>query len=49
MRPGGNPSHLKQVLRVMEESPGERKTATGPSKLVTRAEGSGALGDRISQ
>jgi uncharacterized protein (DUF58 family) len=30
VRPGGNPSHLKQVLRVMEESPGERKTATGP-------------------
>jgi uncharacterized protein (DUF58 family) len=30
VRPSGNPSHLKQVLHVMEESPGERKTATGP-------------------
>jgi uncharacterized protein (DUF58 family) len=30
VRPGGNPSHLKQVLHVMEQSPGERKTATGP-------------------
>jgi uncharacterized protein (DUF58 family) len=30
VRPSGHPSHLKQVLHVMEQSPGERKTATGP-------------------
>jgi uncharacterized protein (DUF58 family) len=30
VRPSGNPSHLKQVLHVLEQSPGERKTATGP-------------------
>jgi uncharacterized protein (DUF58 family) len=30
VRPGGNPSHLKQLLQVMETSAGARKTATGP-------------------
>jgi uncharacterized protein (DUF58 family) len=30
VRPGGNPSHLKQLLQVMETSAGRRKTATGP-------------------
>jgi len=30
VRPGGHPAHLKQVLHVLEQSPGERKTATGP-------------------
>jgi len=30
VRAGGNPSHIKQLLHVMEQSPGERKTATGP-------------------
>ncbi len=30
VRPSGNPSHLEQVLRVMQESVPERKTATGP-------------------
>jgi uncharacterized protein (DUF58 family) len=30
VRPGGNPSHLKQLLQVMETSAGTRKTATGP-------------------
>lgn len=28
--PSGNPSHLKTILHVMEESVPERKTATGP-------------------
>ncbi|MHB1035183.1 MAG: DUF58 domain-containing protein [Pirellulales bacterium] len=30
VRPSGNPSHLEQLLHVMEESKPERKTATGP-------------------
>ncbi|MCE9545816.1 MAG: DUF58 domain-containing protein [Planctomycetia bacterium] len=30
VRPGSHPSHLKQLLHVMDESPAERKTATGP-------------------
>jgi uncharacterized protein (DUF58 family) len=30
VRPGSNPSHLKQLLQVMETSAGTRKTATGP-------------------
>ena len=30
VRASGNPSHLKQLLHVMEESVPERKTATGP-------------------
>jgi uncharacterized protein (DUF58 family) len=30
VRPGGNPSHLKEILQVMETSVGTRKTATGP-------------------
>ena len=30
LRPSGNPSHLKQLLQLMEESRAERKTATGP-------------------
>ena len=30
VRPGGNPSHLKEILQVMETSAGGRKTATGP-------------------
>jgi uncharacterized protein (DUF58 family) len=30
IRPSGNPSHLKQLLHVMEESRPERKTSTGP-------------------
>ena len=30
VRPGSNPSHMKQLLHVMEESVPERKTATGP-------------------
>lgn len=30
LRPSSNPSHLKQMLRVMDESRPERKTATGP-------------------
>ena len=30
VRPSGNPSHLKQLLHVMEQSTAERKTATGP-------------------
>ena len=30
IRASSNPSHLKQLLHVMEESPAERKTATGP-------------------
>ncbi len=29
VRPGGNPSHMKQLLQVMEESVPQRKTATG--------------------
>ncbi len=29
VRPSGNPSHLKDILQVMERSAGERKTATG--------------------
>ncbi|MBI2824867.1 MAG: DUF58 domain-containing protein [Planctomycetia bacterium] len=30
LRPSGNPSHLKQLLHVMEESRADRKTSTGP-------------------
>jgi uncharacterized protein (DUF58 family) len=30
VRPSGNPSHLKQLLQVMQETAAERKTATGP-------------------
>lgn len=30
VRPSSNPSHLKQVLHVLEESRPERKTSTGP-------------------
>ena len=30
IRPSSNPSHLKQLIRVMEEASGERKTSTGP-------------------
>jgi uncharacterized protein (DUF58 family) len=30
LRPSGNPSNLKQLLHVMEQSRPERKTATGP-------------------
>ena len=30
VRPGSNPSHMKQLLHVMAESVPERKTATGP-------------------
>ena len=30
IRPSSNPSHLKEILHVMERSAGERKTATGP-------------------
>jgi len=30
VRAGSNPSHLKQLLHVMEQSKPERKTATGP-------------------
>jgi uncharacterized protein (DUF58 family) len=30
VRPAGNPSHMKQLLHVMEDSSAERKTATGP-------------------
>lgn len=30
VRASSNPSHLKQLLHVMEDSPAERKTATGP-------------------
>ncbi len=30
VRPGSNPSHMKQLLHVMEDSVPERKTATGP-------------------
>ena len=30
VRPGSNPSHLEQLLHVMEETSAERKTATGP-------------------
>lgn len=30
VRPSANPSHLKQLLHVMEDSAGDRKTATGP-------------------
>lgn len=30
VRPSGNPSHLKQLLSVMEESVPQRKTSTGP-------------------
>ena len=30
VRTSSNPSHLKQLLQVMEESSAERKTATGP-------------------
>lgn len=30
VRPSSNPSHLKQLLHVMQEATAERKTATGP-------------------
>lgn len=30
VRPGSNPSHLKELLHVLETSPGGRKTAAGP-------------------
>ena len=30
VRAGGNPSHLRQILHVLEQSPGGKKTATGP-------------------
>lgn len=30
VRPSSNPSHLKQIVQVMQESMPERKTATGP-------------------
>ncbi len=30
VRPGSNPSHMKQLVQVMEDSAAERKTATGP-------------------
>ena len=30
IQPSGNPSHLKEILHVMEQSAGERKTSTGP-------------------
>ena len=30
VRPGGNPSHLKELLQVMETPAGTRKTAAGP-------------------
>ncbi len=30
VRPGSNPSHIKQLVHVMEQSSAERKTATGP-------------------
>ena len=30
VRPSGNPSHLKQLFHVMEETPAGRKTSTGP-------------------
>ncbi len=30
IRPSGNPSHLKEILHVLEQSAGERKTAAGP-------------------
>jgi uncharacterized protein (DUF58 family) len=30
VRPAGNPSHLKDLLHVMEQASAERKTATGP-------------------
>ncbi len=30
VRPSGNPSHLKQLLHVMEDSSGTEKTTTGP-------------------
>jgi uncharacterized protein (DUF58 family) len=30
VRPGSNPSHLKELLHVMETTPGQRKTAAGP-------------------
>lgn len=30
VRPSGNPSHLRQLLHVMEEPAGKQKTATGP-------------------
>lgn len=30
LRPSGHPSHLKQLLHVMEQSRAQRKTATGP-------------------
>jgi len=30
VRPGGNPSHLSEILRGLEETPAERKTSIGP-------------------
>lgn len=30
IRPSGNPSRLKEILQVMQNSPAERKTAIGP-------------------
>jgi uncharacterized protein (DUF58 family) len=30
VRPSGNPSHMKEILHVMEQAAGQRKTATGP-------------------
>lgn len=30
VRPSGNPSHLKEVIHVMQQAPPERKTAIGP-------------------
>jgi uncharacterized protein (DUF58 family) len=30
VRPSGSPSHLKELLHVMEQPPGGKKTATGP-------------------
>ncbi|MEE9603577.1 MAG: DUF58 domain-containing protein, partial [Thermoguttaceae bacterium] len=30
VRPGSNPSHIKQLIQVMEQSTTERKTTTGP-------------------
>jgi uncharacterized protein (DUF58 family) len=30
VRPGSNPSHMKELLHVMESAPGGRKTAAGP-------------------
>ncbi len=30
LRAGGNPSHLKEILQMMEDAPPERKTSIGP-------------------